>query len=146
MERLPQMIQDIADLPEGASSEGLNHAVQPLHLLFANAIRYTMYNEAMDDESPYNQITTSDGKLKGVWEIGIEGFDTGGRDYRECILTTSDGNHLIIISLPLHLPGNNLWNDKEERSIEATEAEKEKLLDEQTTQLLEFVRTITLLN
>ena len=116
-EELQQVLQEIVDLPEGASPEELQDTTLPLSIIFANGLR------DMDLSSvTYGQIVTNDGELSGVTEIGIEGWDVGSRDYWDCILTDSNGNQLIYITFWLQSP-----------------------FDEQQTQFTEFARTITLL-
>ena len=125
LEQLPQNVRDIAALPEGASPEELKDTAQPVLILFANGIRYLL----VPLEETHGQIATSDGKLRGVTQIGTEGFDVGGRDYWDCILTTSDGERLVYISFSLQSPDSGV----------------EESLEEQQTQFIEFTKSITLL-
>ncbi|MBA7600909.1 hypothetical protein ES703_07972 [subsurface metagenome] len=93
-EHLPQMVGDIAALSEGASPKELEDKGQPVFSLFANGIRYM-------GETTYLQMRTYDGQLSGVTETGREGWDVAARDYWDCILTTSNGEHLVYISFSL---------------------------------------------
>jgi len=136
-EQFPRTIWAIADLPEDASPEDLRDTALPVFFLFANAIRHF---DILSEGSPgqvggllrttHGQIATNDGMLRGVTESGSEGFDTGGRDYWDCILTTSDGDRLVYISFTVY-SGYDLGN--------------EELLYEQQTKFIEFTSTITLL-
>jgi hypothetical protein len=120
-EYLPQMVGDIAALSEGVSPEELRRTAQPVSSLFANGLRYMADrpNSVSGLKTTYGQIVTYDGQLSGITETGREGWDVAARDYWDCILIASDGQHLVYISFSLESDG-------------------------QQTQFLKFAKTITL--
>lgn len=151
-EPLEQMIRDIADLPEGASSQELQDKAIPVFWLFANGVRYADIKPEDDPSiavgvlsTTHGQITTTDGELKGITEIGSEGFDTGGRDYWDCLLNTSDGTQMVYITFSLYLPHYGAWDNPVEWSAGEMPPGLEEALDEQQSIFMECVRTITLL-
>jgi hypothetical protein len=153
---LPQMLQDIRALPEAASQELLADVAVPVLMIFSNGVRYGI-NLCNDDtgecswidyeNTGWIQIATIDGRLRGVIEVGAEGFDTAARDYWDCILVSPDADCLVYISFNLRGRFSSHYDDTSVAWPASMEdAEEEAVLKKQHEILTKFAESIIFLD
>jgi hypothetical protein len=170
-DELPQMLQVIVDLPEGATDKELGDAAIPVFTLFNNGPRYAINPdfpeniEVIEDDSLdsstlfdygiffdysktyWEQVTTCDGNLRGIIEVGSEGVDVWGRDYWDCILVTPGADRLVFLTFNLR-GGYTLQYDRTSAFWPAAmaDADYETIIKKQHEMLTELAKSVVLLD
>ena len=118
-------------------------------------MRYGINEESYDETIQYSwidtehtnwtQITTSNGLLRGIIEIGAEGFDVSARDYWDCILVPPEADRLVFISFNIRGKWSNRHDDTSVFwPASMKDANEDEIIEKQQEMITDFARSITL--